>query len=83
VPSEKFAGERAISFGSTPFRVVFENAFPKAWCFTQTHCARNDGVINALRKMRTNFADDLDAQFRAAVEHGHDNPTDFELIVSA
>src|SRR3954453_9968548 len=72
-PREKLSGKRAIRACTNAASVVLERRFSKARRFTQTDAARDDGLINELGEVPPNFADNLRAQVRPAVEHRHDD----------
>jgi len=80
---DEFTRESAISAGAGAARVVLENRFPEAGRFAQPDRARNDRIVNAPAKMLSHFVDHLPAQIGPAVEHGHDNAPDLDLIVRA
>src|SRR5205085_12591450 len=80
---DEFTRESAISAGAGAARVVLENRFPEAGRFAQPDRARNDRIVNATTKMLSLFVNHLSAQIGPAVEHGHDNPTDLDVIVRA
>ena len=70
---EEIIGYVVVGFGSYAARIVLEDGFSVAGCFSYADGARDDGIVELGGEVVGYFIDDLAGEIGPAVIHGHND----------